>query len=134
MLYSQSISGSYWSSSKKGLNSYGLDIRDTRLSKTHTANACFGYTLRCVTVPRFFLSTGSLGARSYPLSYVYSGYYYWATGRLYNQTLNGYYWSSSIASSTGSYRLGMDSTRLVKADSANKRNGRAMRCVARLIY
>ena len=49
MLYSQSISGSYWSSSKKGLNSYGLDIRDTRLSKTHTANACFGYTLRCVT-------------------------------------------------------------------------------------
>ncbi|MBR3233282.1 hypothetical protein IKG12_00245, partial [Candidatus Saccharibacteria bacterium] len=76
-------------------------------------------------------STGSLGARSYPLSYVYSGYYYWATGRLYYQTLNGHYWSSSIVSSTTSYILLMYSTRLIKAYSNNKRFGFALRCVAR---
>ncbi|MBR3233700.1 hypothetical protein IKG12_02470, partial [Candidatus Saccharibacteria bacterium] len=76
-------------------------------------------------------STGSLGARSYPLSYVYSGYYYWGTGRLYNQTLIGRYWSSSIVSSTDSYYLYMDSTRLIKAYSTNKRFGFALRCVAR---
>ena len=76
-------------------------------------------------------STGSLGARSYPLSYVYSGYYYWVTGRLYYQTLIGDYWSSSIVSSTNSYNLNMGSTRLLKANSVNKRLGYALRCVAR---
>ncbi len=76
----------------------------------------------------FSFSTGSLGAGSYPLSYVYSGYYYWDTGMLYTQTVHGDYWSSSIASSTYSYRLAIYSTRLIKADSGNKRNGRALRC------
>ena len=73
------------------------------------------------------ISTGSLGARSYPLSYVYSGYY-WFTGRLYTQSVGGYYWSSSIVSSTNSYDLDMGSTRLFKAYSGNKRVGYALRC------
>ena len=47
---------------------------------------------------------------------------------LYTQTVHGDYWSSSIASSTYSYRLAIYSTRLIKADSGNKRNGRALRC------
>ena len=80
----------------------------------------------------FSISTGSLGVRSYPLSYVYSGYYYWGTGRLYYQTLYGAYWSSSIVSSTNSYDLYMYSTRLIKANSANKRSGSALRCMAKL--
>ena len=66
---------------------------------------------------------------SYPTSYIPSGHYYWATGRLYNQSLRGSYWSSSIGSSTDSYGLYMLSTRLVKAFSNNKRDGFALRCV-----
>ena len=74
-------------------------------------------------------ASGNKNARSYPLSYVYSGSYYWGTGRLYLQTVYGYYWSSSIVSSTDSYRLDMSSTRLIKAYSNNKRIGYALRCV-----
>ena len=84
-----------------------------------------GRAVRCI--PPY--STGSLGARSYPLSYVYSGSYYWDTGRLYYQTLRGAYWSSSIVSSTDSYYLYMYSTRLIKAGSFNKRLGVALRCL-----
>ena len=80
----------------------------------------------------FSISTGSLGAISYPLSYVYSGTYYWGTGRLYDQSLYGHYWSSSIVSSANSYRLRMNSTRLIKANSYNKRIGFALRCMAKL--
>ena len=78
-------------------------------------------------------STGSLGARSYPLSYVYPGYYYWGTGRLYRQSLSGVYWSSTIYHSSDSYRLGIDDSRLIKTHTGNKREGRALRCVVRLI-
>ena len=76
--------------------------------------------------------SGSRGARRYPLSYVKSGQYYWDTGRLYLQTLDGRYWSSSIVSSTHSYDLHMYSTRLVKAGSYNKRIGDALRFVTSL--
>ena len=74
-------------------------------------------------------STGSLGARSYPLSYVYSGRYYWELGRLYFQTMFGNYWSSSIVRSINSYNLGMGGTRLTKTDNNNKRIGCNLRCV-----
>ena len=73
--------------------------------------------------------TGSLGARSYPLSYVYSGRYYWDTGRLYGQTIYGLYWSSSIANNSNNYGLHMASTRLIKANTNDKRSGNALRCV-----
>ena len=63
------------------------------------------------------------------MSYVKSGSYYWDTGRLYYQTVDGYYWSSSIVSSTGNYTLAMNNTRLIKANSDNKRYGFALRCV-----
>ena len=66
------------------------------------------------------------------MSYVKSGIYYWDTGRLYYQTVSGYYWSSSIVSSTDSYGLSMSSARLIKAGSLNKRCGRALRCVTSL--
>ncbi|MBR3233787.1 hypothetical protein IKG12_02940 [Candidatus Saccharibacteria bacterium] len=53
---------------------------------------------------------------------------------LYTQTVDGNYWSSSIASSASSYRLLMYNSRLVKADSGNKRCGRSLRCTIRLTY
>ena len=100
----------------------------SRLDNMRVHNKRFGFPLRCVMALRFFLSTGSLGARSYPLSYVLSGIYYWDTGMLYTQTVDGNYWSSSIASSASSYRLLMYNPRLVKANSGNKRYGLALRC------
>ena len=134
-LYYQIIHGGYWSSNIYTIfGNYRLGMYGVRLDGTMDNNKCYGFTLRCVTVSRFFLSTGSLGARSYPLSYVYSGYYYWATGRLYNQTLGGLYWSSTIYNSSSSYRLTMDGSSLAKAYAHNKRVGNALRCTIRLTY
>ena len=79
--------------------------------------------------PEFLFSTGSLGARSYPLSYVNSGAYAWSTGRLYYQTSGGYGWSSSIAGDTAGYYLAIGSTRLEKARITNKRLGHFLRCL-----
>ena len=75
-------------------------------------------------------ASGSRNASSYPLSYVYSGIYYWATGRLYNQAVYSYYWSSTIYNSFYSYRLGMNGSHLFKVDTFNKRFGITLRCVA----
>ena len=72
---------------------------------------------------------GSKNARSYPLSYVYSGYYNWATGRLYRQALHDNYWSSTIYSSSFSYHLHMTGSRLVKANTNTKHFGYALRCI-----
>ena len=73
--------------------------------------------------------SGSRGIRSYPTSYTYAGIYYWDAGKLYHQTLYGYYWPSSIASNSGSYYLFIDNTRLIKADRYNKRFGYILRCI-----
>ena len=73
--------------------------------------------------------SGNRSARSYPLSYVYSGFYFWDAGRFFLQTLNGYYWSSSIYNSNLSYRMSMYSINLIKANSNDKRLGLALRCV-----
>ena len=127
-LYNQTLYGFYWPSTIYNSSlSYALGMYGSRLFKADTGNKRVGFALRCVA--RYYFSIGSLGARSYPLSYVYSGYYYWDTGRLYFQTVGGYYWSSSIVSSTDSYALNMNSTRLVKARSDNKRIGFALRCI-----
>ena len=104
-------------------------MHTTRLIKANSGNKRLGFALRCVMALRFFLPTGSLGARSYPLSYVYSGYYYWGTGMLYHQTTFGYYWSSNVHSSAAGYRLDMNSTRLIKASTSNMRGGFALRCI-----
>ena len=69
--------------------------------------------------------------KSYPLSYVYSGSYYWLTGRLYYQTNDGYYWSSGIVSSTVAYRLRTWSSVVRPAESSNKAVGSALRCVSK---
>ena len=39
---------------------------------------------------------GSNGFRSYPLSYLYTGLYVATVGRLFNQRIYGYYWTSTI--------------------------------------
>ncbi|MBQ3325890.1 hypothetical protein IJG79_01950 [Candidatus Saccharibacteria bacterium] len=66
---------------------------------------------------------------SYPLDYVYSGFYYWYTGRLYRQGSNAYLWSSTIVSSTNAYSLHTWSTAVQPAESNTKVLGIALRCV-----
>ena len=75
-------------------------------------------------------STGSTKARQYPLSYIFSGYYYWGNGNLYSQGTNGYWWSTSANSSTYAYNLGMNSSGLNPQNSLNKAYGLTLRCVA----
>ena len=134
MLYYQTLYGRYWSSSiVSSTHSYRLDMYSTRLVKADSNNKRLGFPLRCVMALRFFLSTGSLGARSYPLSYVYSGYYFWLTGMLYDQTGGGRYWPSSISNSNYSFDLHIENTRLVKSGGGNKRIGFSLRCAIRLV-
>ena len=70
---------------------------------------------------------GATGLKSYPLDYVYSGNYYWGTGRLYFQGNTAYLWSSTIVSSTDAYRLNTWSTVVRPAASDNKARGLALR-------
>ena len=66
---------------------------------------------------------------SYPLSYIFSGEYYWDMGRSYNQTLTGLYWSSTMSSAIYNFRLYTNGIRLFKTSGGDKRDGLALRCV-----
>ncbi len=72
----------------------------------------------------------STGARRYPLSYVYSGLYYWGNGGLFHQNSNGRWWSTTAYSDSGAYYLYMDSSGLHPQSNINKANGLALRCVS----
>ncbi len=76
-------------------------------------------------------AAGATKIKSYPFSYVYSGYYHWATGRLYNLSNFGYYWSSTVVSSTNVYHLRTWSSGVRPAYTTNKPRGNAIRCVTR---
>ena len=69
--------------------------------------------------------------KSYPFSYVHSGLYSWLSGRLYLQSIGGYYWSSTVVSSTSAYNLDTWSSGIRPANTNNKTDGRALRCVSR---
>ncbi|MBQ3309293.1 hypothetical protein IJG78_01295 [Candidatus Saccharibacteria bacterium] len=56
-------------------------------------------------------STGSTKARRYPLSYIFSGFYYWG-GYLRYQGAAGYWWAATSNESSGAYDLSMDSSSL----------------------
>ncbi len=73
-------------------------------------------------------TTDATKVKSYPFSYVYSGNYYWGTGRLYRQSNSGFYWSSTVVSSTNAYFLDTWSSAVRPADTANKVGGYAVRC------
>ena len=73
-------------------------------------------------------ATDATKVKSYPFSYVYTGTYYWLTGRLYYQSLNGYYWSSTVVNSTRAYNLGTWSSGVRPAYANHKASGYAVRC------
>ena len=75
--------------------------------------------------------TSATKVKSYPLSYVYSGFYNWDTGRLYSQNYSGIYWSSTVVSSPNAYRLFTWSSVVSPANTSSKARGYAFRCVTR---
>ena len=67
--------------------------------------------------------------KTYPFSYVYSGYFNWYTGRLYSQRYDGRWWSSTVLDGNTSYYLYIGSPRLRPFNTSGKADGRALRCV-----
>ena len=78
-------------------------------------------------------ATDATKVKSYPFSYVYSGYYAWNTGRLYNQSNAGNYWSSTVLSSTDAYLLHTWSSVVRPANTYGKVGGLTVRCVHHFI-
>ena len=76
--------------------------------------------------------TSATKVKSYPFSYVYSGYYNWNTGRLYVQSNAGNYWSSTVVSSPVAYLLHTWSSVVRPANTYNKVGGLDIRCVKSL--
>ena len=74
-------------------------------------------------------TTDATKIKSYPFSYVYSGHYHWTTGRLYYQGRNGYYWSSTVVSSTNAYVLVTWPSVVRPAYPDTKTFGNTLRCV-----
>ncbi|MBR5408551.1 hypothetical protein IK112_01220, partial [Candidatus Saccharibacteria bacterium] len=70
----------------------------------------------------------SIHARRYPLSYVYSGYYYWGDGYLYYQGSYGGWWSTTATSDSSAYNLGMASSYLDPQLNSSKAGGVSLRC------
>ncbi|MBQ3469679.1 hypothetical protein IJH16_01770 [Candidatus Saccharibacteria bacterium] len=69
-------------------------------------------------------------ALRYPLSYVFSGAYYWGDGNLDTQGSRGLWWSTKASSDSNAYDLVMGDNYLAPQDSSNKARGWALRCVS----
>ena len=68
--------------------------------------------------------------RSYPLSYIFTGIYYWDKGMFYNQKMDGRYWSTNVANQNDAYYLYIPGgTRLLVYYTNNRRFGQNLRCV-----
>ena len=76
-------------------------------------------------------ANGSRSLRSFPLSVIMSGYYYWVYGNLYGRGTYGYYWSSTPYAATYSRYLYFYSTYVGPQGGNNKTYGFTVRCVAR---
>ena len=74
---------------------------------------------------------GSRAIRSFPLSLVFSGNYYWYSGGLNSRGTGGLYWSSTPYAATNSRYLYFNSTRVYPQGGDYKTYGLTVRCVAR---
>ena len=67
--------------------------------------------------------------KSYPLSYVFSGIFFWIRGQLSLQDSDGYYWSSTIVNNTSAYDHNTWATVIRPSSTYAKGGGMALRCV-----
>ena len=75
-------------------------------------------------------NTGSIAGRSYPLSYIYSGYYYWGSGKLSNLGGFGGWWSTTIKAEGSAYGLRIDEGGIYADVYYNMNVGFPLRCVS----
>ena len=73
-------------------------------------------------------TTGSATLRSYPFSYIYSGYYYWIIGVLYLQELGTRMWPLTVYNNGNSYRMYIGPTAVRTNGTDSKAVGFALRC------
>ena len=66
-----------------------------------------------------------------PLSIPFTGHYSWQHGYLNNRGTRGYFWSSSVASTTNARDLNFSSTYVYPQYGYDKVYGFTVRCVAR---
>ena len=76
---------------------------------------------------------GGTKFNSFPLSNVYSGGFYFYNGKLYRQNRTGFYWSSTVLSSTNSYYLITWSSTLHPSQNDVKNVSLAIRCIWKLV-
>ncbi len=75
-------------------------------------------------------SAGSNAGRSYPLSYLLSGNYYWDYGRLGDLGSRGRWWSSTIEGEGSAYNLNIHEDGIYAGDNRNMNYGFPLRCVS----
>ena len=110
-------------------DSYFTRVMSSELYSQYTAEKPFGFSLRCVN-PRCS-PAGSSAARSYPVSLVLSGNYFWSSGTASSQNAYGDWWSSWARQddSALSYSLDVSASRPVPQYTYFKYVGFALRCV-----
>ncbi|MBR2600733.1 hypothetical protein IKE07_01160 [Candidatus Saccharibacteria bacterium] len=80
-------------------------------------------------------SSGEIGSkkmRSYPISYVLSGRYYWVQAMLYMQTIRTHFWTSTNKSGGNYYYFNLGPDYFVDNDFTGKKMGLALRCIPEL--
>ena len=71
---------------------------------------------------------GSTSIRSYPISVIRSGLYFWQQAALYLQTMSGFYWSITNTGWNNAYRLDTYQEGFNITESGNKTYGQPVRC------
>ena len=137
----QGAYGVWWSiSALSSTDAYDLSMGSSTLRPQYNGNKAFGLSLRCITIlnnliaiysiynfKKILHSTGSTKARRYPLSYTYSGSYYWGSGNLDAQGAGGSWWSSSASASANAYRLSIPGSVLNPQANNDKMLGLTLR-------
>ena len=111
----------YWwgATAYSSSNAYSISLSSSTVRAQDFISNLYGFTLR------------STIARRYPLSYVFSGYYYWGDGNLYYQGFAGYWWSTAAYSDSNAYYLSTLSSFLNPHDNGTKAFGFALRSISR---
>ena len=77
-------------------------------------------------------SVGSTKVRNAPLSFNYAGSYNYSSGSVSYASLNGYYWSGTVISSSNAYRLFFSDSNVNPVSNYYRGYGFALRCIARV--
>ena len=125
ILYNQDLYGYGWSSSASSEDSYAIRLyaNSSSLHPSMGLDKLYGIPLRC--------TYGSTSARSYPVSLVFSGIYYWGNGLVDHQRKGGH-WQTSLSYAANvslSNITYIFANNLVTDFNSEKTVGFALRCI-----